>query len=106
MPLGDHVAHWANYLRELVRELPLLYPSWRQMPQERKEGSWQRLGLTCVLTWNPIEGHKSMRASSSIYKRSKMERRLLLWKGMGFLTRTGLTTWSASDVDIPRTFLR
>ncbi|GKG04943.1 hypothetical protein Tco_0315330, partial [Tanacetum coccineum] len=24
MPLGDHVAHWANYLRELVREFPLL----------------------------------------------------------------------------------
>nr|GFC64352.1 hypothetical protein [Tanacetum cinerariifolium] len=36
MPLGDHVAHWANYLGELVRELPLHYPSWRQMPPERK----------------------------------------------------------------------
>nr|GFB22250.1 hypothetical protein [Tanacetum cinerariifolium] len=30
MPLGDHTAHWANYLRELVRELPMHYPSWRQ----------------------------------------------------------------------------
>nr|GEU95780.1 hypothetical protein [Tanacetum cinerariifolium] len=36
MPLRDHVAHWANYLGELVRELPLHYPSWRQMPPERK----------------------------------------------------------------------
>nr|GFB00612.1 hypothetical protein [Tanacetum cinerariifolium] len=34
MPLGDHAAHWANYLGELVRELPLHYPSWRQMPPE------------------------------------------------------------------------
>nr|GEZ48951.1 hypothetical protein [Tanacetum cinerariifolium] len=37
-PLGDHAAHWANYLGELVRELPLHYPSWRQMPPERKAG--------------------------------------------------------------------
>ncbi|GJW71675.1 hypothetical protein Tco_0128592 [Tanacetum coccineum] len=26
MPLGDHAAHWANYLGELVRELPLQFP--------------------------------------------------------------------------------
>nr|GEV86023.1 hypothetical protein [Tanacetum cinerariifolium] len=26
MPLGDHAAHWANNLEELVRELPLHYP--------------------------------------------------------------------------------
>nr|GEU93109.1 very-long-chain enoyl-CoA reductase-like [Tanacetum cinerariifolium] len=38
MPLGDHAAHWANYLGELVRELPLHYPSWRQMPSKRKAG--------------------------------------------------------------------
>nr|GFC83639.1 hypothetical protein [Tanacetum cinerariifolium] len=29
MPLSDHAAHWANYLEELVRELPLHYRSWR-----------------------------------------------------------------------------
>ncbi|GJV01708.1 RNA-directed DNA polymerase, eukaryota [Tanacetum coccineum] len=38
MPLGDHAAQWANYLGELVKELPLHYPSWRQMPPERKAG--------------------------------------------------------------------
>nr|GFA68968.1 hypothetical protein [Tanacetum cinerariifolium] len=38
MPFGDHAAHWANYLGELVRELPLHYPSWRQMPSEQKAG--------------------------------------------------------------------
>nr|GEY42346.1 hypothetical protein [Tanacetum cinerariifolium] len=43
MPLGDYVAHWANYLGEVVRELPLHYPSWRQLPPERLAGSWQRL---------------------------------------------------------------
>ncbi|GKF82251.1 hypothetical protein Tco_0243907 [Tanacetum coccineum] len=38
MPLGDHAAHWANYLGELIRELPMHYPSWRQVPAERKPG--------------------------------------------------------------------
>nr|GEZ25539.1 hypothetical protein [Tanacetum cinerariifolium] len=28
MTLGDHAAHWANYLGELVKELPMYYPSW------------------------------------------------------------------------------
>ncbi|GKE29925.1 hypothetical protein Tco_1445309 [Tanacetum coccineum] len=44
MPLGDHVAHWANYLRELVKELPLHYPSWRQMPPEQKAGVVAKIG--------------------------------------------------------------
>nr|GFA13503.1 hypothetical protein [Tanacetum cinerariifolium] len=38
MSLDDHAAHWANYLRELVRELSLHYPSWRQMQPEWKAG--------------------------------------------------------------------
>ncbi|GJX05897.1 hypothetical protein Tco_0193829, partial [Tanacetum coccineum] len=45
MPLGDHAAHWANYLGELVRELPLHYPSWRQMPPERKAGVVAKIGI-------------------------------------------------------------
>ncbi|GJT06576.1 reverse transcriptase domain-containing protein [Tanacetum coccineum] len=44
MPLGEHAAHWANYLRELVRELPLHYPSWRQMPPEQKARVVARIG--------------------------------------------------------------
>nr|GEU93351.1 hypothetical protein [Tanacetum cinerariifolium] len=47
-----------------------------------------------------------MRASSSTCKRSTMARRLLSKKDIGFLNRTGLMTWSASDADVPRTFLR
>nr|GEW76941.1 hypothetical protein [Tanacetum cinerariifolium] len=35
MPLSDHAAHWANYLGELVRELPMHYPSWRQIGMRR-----------------------------------------------------------------------
>nr|GEW49464.1 hypothetical protein [Tanacetum cinerariifolium] len=32
MPLGNLTAHWANYRRELVKELPLHYHSRHQMP--------------------------------------------------------------------------
>ncbi|GJY40839.1 hypothetical protein Tco_0428109 [Tanacetum coccineum] len=36
MPLGDHASHWSNYLGELIREMPLNYPSWQKVPTERK----------------------------------------------------------------------
>ncbi|GJX85274.1 hypothetical protein Tco_0336048 [Tanacetum coccineum] len=44
MPLDEHAAHWVNYLGELVRELPLHYPYWRQMPPERKAGVVAKIG--------------------------------------------------------------
>ncbi|GJT09475.1 hypothetical protein Tco_0856517 [Tanacetum coccineum] len=44
MPLGDHVAHCANYLGELVRELPMHYPSWCQVPVEQKAGVLAKIG--------------------------------------------------------------
>ncbi|GJZ47683.1 reverse transcriptase domain-containing protein, partial [Tanacetum coccineum] len=44
MHLDDHVAHWANYLGELVRELPMYYSSWRQMPPERKAKVVAKIG--------------------------------------------------------------
>ncbi|GKD26307.1 hypothetical protein Tco_1232521, partial [Tanacetum coccineum] len=44
MPLDDHAAHWANYLGELVRELPMHYPSWRQVSAERKAGVLAKIG--------------------------------------------------------------
>nr|GFB36731.1 hypothetical protein [Tanacetum cinerariifolium] len=73
-----------------------------------RRGSWQRSGpsLTCVSTWNSIAGHKCMRESSSICKRSTMARRLLSRKGIRFRTKTELMTWSASDADVPRVFPR
>ncbi|GJS73299.1 hypothetical protein Tco_0706140 [Tanacetum coccineum] len=32
MPLGGHASHWSNYLGELIREMPLYYPSWQKVP--------------------------------------------------------------------------
>nr|GEV34462.1 hypothetical protein [Tanacetum cinerariifolium] len=36
MPLGDHASHWSNYLGELIREMPLYYPSWQKVLTEWK----------------------------------------------------------------------
>ncbi|GJR27461.1 zinc finger, PHD-type containing protein [Tanacetum coccineum] len=91
MPLGDHAAHWANYLGELVRELPLHYPSWRQMPPKRKAGVWQRLGpsLTC-LSINGIRLWPQIYAGSSKpWKRLQWQTRLLSTERiLGFLRGT------------------
>nr|GEV79037.1 hypothetical protein [Tanacetum cinerariifolium] len=46
MPLGDHAAHWANLLREIVREFPMHFPSWHN--PRRAEGGG--LGKD----WDPI----------------------------------------------------
>nr|GEZ39951.1 hypothetical protein [Tanacetum cinerariifolium] len=76
MPLGDHAAHWANYLEELSRTFYCTTLLDAKCHQSGRRGSWQRLGpsLTCVPTWNPIAGHKSMRASNNICKRSTMKK--------------------------------
>nr|GEX93048.1 subtilisin-like protease SBT2.4 [Tanacetum cinerariifolium] len=56
MPLGDHAAHWANYLEELVGELPLHYPSWRQMPPKRKAGVVAKIEAALMkMYWVPKE---------------------------------------------------
>ncbi|GKG12523.1 hypothetical protein Tco_0346760, partial [Tanacetum coccineum] len=44
MPLGDHAAHWANNLKELVRELLLHHPSWCQVPPKQKAGVMAKIG--------------------------------------------------------------
>nr|GFA50796.1 hypothetical protein [Tanacetum cinerariifolium] len=36
MPLDDHVAHWSSYIGEVIRGVPLYYPSWLKVPKERK----------------------------------------------------------------------
>nr|GEZ36809.1 hypothetical protein [Tanacetum cinerariifolium] len=36
---SNHAAHWANYLGELVRELSMHYPSWRQHLQKIYNGN-------------------------------------------------------------------
>nr|GEZ27553.1 hypothetical protein [Tanacetum cinerariifolium] len=35
-PLGDHAANWSRYIGEVIRGVPLYYPSWLKVPKERK----------------------------------------------------------------------
>ncbi|GKA82231.1 F-box domain containing protein [Tanacetum coccineum] len=44
-PLGPHAAHWSNYIGEVVRSVPLYYPSWEKVPKERSaDDHFQGLG--------------------------------------------------------------
>nr|GFA43668.1 hypothetical protein [Tanacetum cinerariifolium] len=36
MPFGDHATHWCSYIGEVIRGVPLYYPSWLKVPKERK----------------------------------------------------------------------
>ncbi|GJX91152.1 hypothetical protein Tco_0344478 [Tanacetum coccineum] len=36
MPLDDHAAHWSSYIGEVIRGVPLYYPSWLKVLKERK----------------------------------------------------------------------
>ncbi|GJZ64370.1 putative reverse transcriptase domain-containing protein [Tanacetum coccineum] len=50
MPLGDHASHWSNYLGELIREMPLYYPSWQKVSAERKAAILTKIGTQFDLT--------------------------------------------------------
>ncbi|GJX38854.1 F-box domain containing protein, partial [Tanacetum coccineum] len=45
-PLGPHAAHWSNYIGEVVRSVPLYYPSWEKVPKERKAAIISEIGGT------------------------------------------------------------
>ncbi|GKC16300.1 hypothetical protein Tco_1013082 [Tanacetum coccineum] len=46
MPLGDHAAHWSSYIGEVIRGVPLYYPSWLKVPKEQKAMLLTILGST------------------------------------------------------------
>ncbi|GJX11018.1 hypothetical protein Tco_0200877 [Tanacetum coccineum] len=45
LPLGDHSAHWANLLGEIVREFPMHFGSWRSILPKRKAGVLEKIGI-------------------------------------------------------------
>ncbi|GJU84811.1 zinc finger, CCHC-type containing protein [Tanacetum coccineum] len=61
MPLGGHASHWSNYLGELIREMPLYYPSWQKVPAERKAAIVTKIGEPLCLasiTEDGVTRHK------------------------------------------------
>nr|GFB69580.1 hypothetical protein [Tanacetum cinerariifolium] len=92
MPLGDHAAYWANYLRELFRELSLHYPSWRQMPSEWKAGTQFDLRTHMESDQWPKIYASIQHHSQKIYNGKKAALKERYWVPD---PRTRLTTWSA-----------
>ena len=45
-PLGPHTANWSNYIEEVVRNVPLYYPSWEKVPKERKAAIISDIGVS------------------------------------------------------------
>ncbi|GJS11835.1 hypothetical protein Tco_0368631 [Tanacetum coccineum] len=98
-----------NYLGELVKEFSLYYPSWRQMPPEQKARVVAKIGTQFDLRphieselWPKIYAgiHQHLQ---KIYNGKKAALKQSYWVPD---PRTELTTWSASDACVPRTFLR
>nr|GFA53906.1 hypothetical protein [Tanacetum cinerariifolium] len=44
MPLSDHATHWSGYIGEVIRGVPLYYPSWLKVPKERKTALITNIG--------------------------------------------------------------
>ncbi|GJW33229.1 hypothetical protein Tco_0053261 [Tanacetum coccineum] len=82
MPLGEHATHWANYLGEIVREMPLHYPSWRQVPPEQKAGVMAQIGYDMASPHGiRIAGHLSIGHPAALQKFT-MARRTAPKKGI------------------------
>nr|GEY41239.1 hypothetical protein [Tanacetum cinerariifolium] len=85
MPLGDHASYWSKYLGELIREMPLYYPSWQKVLAERKAAILTKIGTQFDLKphmqsqrWTNI-----MRTSSNICKSCTIPTRLLSRQRIG-----------------------
>nr|GEV34138.1 EF-hand domain pair [Tanacetum cinerariifolium]GEW36755.1 EF-hand domain pair [Tanacetum cinerariifolium] len=50
MPLDDHSSHWANLLREIVREFSMHFGSWHNILAERKAGVLKKIGMQSSTT--------------------------------------------------------
>nr|GEW28186.1 hypothetical protein [Tanacetum cinerariifolium] len=108
MPLGDHAAHWVNYLGSSLGSCPCTTLLGAKCRRNKWRGSWQRLGpsLTCVPTWNSTTGHKSMWVSSITCKRSTMARSLhfgMISKtlpGLPKINKTEQRARSYADMDL------
>ncbi|GJS19987.1 hypothetical protein Tco_0448619 [Tanacetum coccineum] len=114
-PLGPHAAHWSNYIGEVVRSVPLYYPSWEKVPKERKAAIISEIGvsypfipcLTSGCTWIPPAGQRSTKASTSTCKKPTIPTRLLSRPSIEMQTPPpGLTMWRRSGGHIPRRLQR
>ncbi|GKC60747.1 hypothetical protein Tco_1088345 [Tanacetum coccineum] len=95
MPLGDHAAHWANLLGEIVRVFPMHFRSWHNILEEQKAGVMRKIGTQIDLTphiqsdlWPKIKKGIQQHLAK-IYTDNKSSLKAKHWVAMGF------TTWKA-----------
>ncbi|GKD41290.1 hypothetical protein Tco_1261497 [Tanacetum coccineum] len=92
-PLGPHAAHWSNYIREVIRSLPLYYPSWEKVPKERKATLISNIGTLFDLRphmessrWTDIYESINMHLQEA-YNTNKASFKAKHWKGSRSLAR-------------------
>nr|GEW17219.1 retrovirus-related Pol polyprotein from transposon TNT 1-94 [Tanacetum cinerariifolium] len=61
IPLGDHAAHWSSYIGEVIRGVPLYYPSRFKVLKERKVAL-----ITDIQTQFDLKPHMEFPASTEI----------------------------------------
>nr|GEY14299.1 DNA-binding pseudobarrel domain-containing protein [Tanacetum cinerariifolium] len=78
MPLGEHASHWSNYLGELIREMPLYYPSWQKVSTERKIGILRsRFGMIPGTKPEPLKIAKTGQKSTVVCRQGSRSLALL-----------------------------
>ncbi|GJZ59264.1 hypothetical protein Tco_0615080 [Tanacetum coccineum] len=69
-PLGPHAAHWSNYIGEVVRSVPLYYPSWGEVPRSGGDDLFKELGpcLTLAEHGFPTAGQSKAKHQHALAK--------------------------------------
>ncbi|GJU70741.1 hypothetical protein Tco_1262146 [Tanacetum coccineum] len=108
-PLGPHAAHWSNYIGEVIRTVPLYYPSWEKVPKERKAALISNIGTLFDLRphmesprWSDIYEGINMHLQKA-YNTNKASFKAKHWR---VDPRPGLTMWRRSGRHVPRRLQR
>nr|GFC80314.1 hypothetical protein [Tanacetum cinerariifolium] len=82
MPLGDHAAHWSSYIGEVIRGVPLYYPSWLNVSKEQKAALITNIGAQHWVidpTTETYNGEKIRRARPENIKASEWDKYIQFW---------------------------
>ncbi|GKB65432.1 hypothetical protein Tco_0921618 [Tanacetum coccineum] len=109
MPLGDHAAHWSSYIGEVIRGVPLYYPSWLKVPKERKAALITDIGTQFDLRphmespdWTEIKADIQQHLQKA-YNTNKAAFKAQHWV---IDPRSGLTMWRRSGGHVPSSLRR
>ncbi|GKB26251.1 F-box domain containing protein [Tanacetum coccineum] len=108
-PLGPYAAQWSNYIGEVIRSVPLYYPSWENVPKERKVVLISNIGTLFDLRphmesprWTDIYEGINIHLQKA-YNTNKASFKAKHWR---VDPRPGLTMWRRSGRHVPRRLQR